>query len=122
MVTDLDLAADPHNDWNARAIGWFADYPAASNPVQGIGSCAGDDSSGACDPGIEEQITADIAQQVAGSGTASEAWAAIDREPVDDAAVIPFSNNEQRELVSRRVGNILVHPLTRMLIAQLWVQ
>jgi peptide/nickel transport system substrate-binding protein len=122
MVTDFDLADDPHNDWHAGAIGWLADYPAASNPVQGIGSCAGLGTSGTCDREIDKQITSAIAQQVADPGSASDAWAAIDHDVVDAAAVIPFSNNEQHELVSRRVGNTLVHPSTGMLIAQLWVQ
>ena len=42
-------------------------------------------------------------------------------ELVDDAVVIPFSNNEPHEFVSRWVGTTLVHPLTGMLIPQLWV-
>jgi peptide/nickel transport system substrate-binding protein len=121
MVTDFGLADDPHNDWNAGAIGWLADYPVASNTVQGIGSCGGL-SSGGCDREIDKQIRAALAHQVADPGTASDAWAAIDHNVVDAAAIIPFSNSEHHELVSRRVGNSLVHPRTGMLIAQLWVQ
>jgi hypothetical protein len=55
-------------------------------------------------------------------GGASEAWAANDRQVVDAAALIPYSNNGRRDFVSRRVGNVLVHPATGPLIAQLWVQ
>ena len=124
LVNDFERADDPHNDWNASAIGWFPDYPAASNYLVAVGSCIGShiNQSGLCDPAIDKMITAAYAQQVTDPGAASDAWAAIDRAVVAKAAVIPFSNNEQHEVVSRRVGNTVVHPLSGMLISQLWVQ
>ena len=87
--------------------GWFPDYPAASNYLEAIGSCIGShiNQSGLCDPAIDAMITAAYAQQVTDPGAASDAWAAIDRAVVASAAVIPFSNNEQHEVVSRRAGN-----------------
>jgi len=71
---------------------------------------------------IDASIAAALEQQVTDPGGASDAWAAIDRSLVDAAAVIPFGNNVRQELVSRRVGNALVHPVNGALISQMWVQ
>ena len=88
-----------------------------------MGPCAGAGNlSRYCDREIDEQITAALVQQVTDPGTASDAWADIDRAVVDAAAVIPFANNVRHDFVSRRVGNTLMHPVTGPLIAQMWVQ
>jgi len=40
---------------------------------------------------------------------------------VDAAAIIPVSNDLRQDFVSRRAGNILIHPVIGPLIAQMWV-
>ncbi len=116
----------PKKVWNIGSISWAADYPATSNYLGPIASCDRHvgtlNLSNYCDAKITAQITAALAQQVSDPGAASDAWAAIDREAVDAAAVIPFDNIVKQDFVSRRVGNTLIHPLTGPLIAQMWVQ
>lgn len=116
----------PRSNWNAGVLGWVADYPAASKYRAVLASCDPElepyNLTGYCDPEIDKRIAAALEQQVTDPAGASEAWAAIDRAVVDAAAYIPFSNNLRRDFVSSRVGNVLVHPVTGPLIAQMWVQ
>jgi peptide/nickel transport system substrate-binding protein len=110
----------------AGVNGWGADYPATSDYLGPIASCHHDvgifNVSHFCDQEITAQIDAALAQQVTDPGAASDAWTRIDREVVDAAAVIPYANNVRDDFVSRRVGNVLVHPITGPLIALMWVQ
>jgi len=126
-VTDYwEVTDDKAADWNAALNGWVPDYPAASQFLATLASC---DSrydpynvTGYCDPEVETAIAAALEQQVADPAAASAAWAAIDRKVVDSAAYIPFGNNIREDFVSRRAGNVIVHPVTGPLIAQMWVQ
>jgi hypothetical protein len=61
-------------------------------------------------------------QQVTDPAGASGSWAAIDREVVDAAALIPYGNDYRKDFVSRRVSNTFIHPVTGPLISQMWVQ
>jgi peptide/nickel transport system substrate-binding protein len=128
----LDLRSDYrtlfglHNDVIVGVTGWGADYPATSNYLGAIASCDPQvgffNLSHYCNKEIDAQIKAALAQQVLDPGGASGAWTHIDREVVDAAAVIPFGNDVGQDFVSRRVGNLLVHPLRGPLIDQMWVQ
>jgi ABC-type oligopeptide transport system substrate-binding subunit len=126
-VTDYwEVTDDKAADWNAALNGWVPDYPAASQFLATLASC---DSrydpynvTGYCDPEVETAIAAALEQQVADPAAASAAGAAIDRKVVDSAAYIPFGNNIREDFVSRRAGNVIVHPVTGPLIAQMWVQ
>ena len=125
MVTDneFDIASDPRNDWNIGAIGLSADYPTPSTFLTPIASCgSANNLTGLCDPQLDEHMERATEQQVTDPAAAADAWAAIDRAVVDAAAIIPFGNNERHEVVSSRVDNILVHPLSGALVSQLWVQ
>jgi hypothetical protein len=53
---------------------------------------------------------------------ADEQWAHIDRELVDAAPWIAYSNGKERDFVSKRVGNLQLHPLWGVLFDQLWVR
>jgi YVTN family beta-propeller protein len=125
----FDVIEDPTSDWNAGLQGWDPDFPAASNYIASLAPCDPDlaptflfNLSHYCDPEIDKAIAAALAQQVTDPAGASDAWAAIDRLVVDAAAIIPFSNDVRQDLVSRRVGNTLVHPVSGPLLAQMWVQ
>ena len=122
----FDVTDDPTSDWNVVLNGWVPDYPAPSQLLATLASCDPDlkpyNVTGYCDPKIEAAIAAALEQQVTDPAGASDAWAAIDRKVVDAAAYIPFGNNLRQDFVSRRVGNILVNPVTGPLVAQMWVQ
>jgi peptide/nickel transport system substrate-binding protein len=113
-------------DWNAGLTGWGADYPAASDYLAPIGSCHPTlgffNLSRYCDTDTSRRIDAALAQQVTDPGGANDAWARIDKSIVDAAAVIPFGNDVRQDFVSRRVGNVLVHPITGPLVGQMWVR
>ena len=120
----FDVVVDPKENWNVGISGWISEYPSAATFLVPLASC-GEESfnpSAYCAPEIGDKITAALAQQVTEPGRASKAWAEIDRAVVDAAAVIPYSNNVRHDLVSGRVGNLLVHPVTGPLIAQMWIQ
>ena len=111
--------------WNLGIQDWGADYPAASQYLAVIASCDREVSfnlSQYCDREVDNQIQAALELQVTDPGSANDAWRRIDRAVVDAAAVIPFGINLRQDLVSHRVGNVPVHPLTGPLIAQMWVQ
>jgi peptide/nickel transport system substrate-binding protein len=121
-----DFATKHRDKWHAGLMDWFADYPAASNYLAPIGSCEPNvgtfNLSHYCNNEITEKIKKALGQQVSDPGAASDAWAAIDHLVVDAAAVIPFGTNVEEDFVSRRVGNVLVHPSRGPLIDQMWVQ
>jgi YVTN family beta-propeller protein len=120
----IDIAFGPAKRWEAGIINWSADYPAASQYVEVLGSCdAGQfNLSHYCPKDIETQIDSALALQVSDPGRASDAWAAIDRKVVDAAATIPYGNRVRQNFVSSRVGNLLVQAQTGLLLSQLWVQ
>jgi peptide/nickel transport system substrate-binding protein len=126
LQSDYRTLFVPNNDVIIGVTGWAADYPATSNYLGPIASC--DPKVGTfnlshfCNTKITAQIRAALAEQVNDPGAASDAWTAIDREVVDSGAVIPFENGVNQDFVSRRVRNLLVHPITGPLIAQMWVQ
>jgi peptide/nickel transport system substrate-binding protein len=116
----------PGKDWNIAMRAYGADYPAPAAYLASLASCDPDlkvfNLSGYCDAKLDEQIAAALERQVSEPAGAADAWAAIDRRVVDAAAIIPFWNGISQDFVSRRVGNVLVHPATGPLIAQMWVK
>ncbi len=123
VVSDTDW---PGKDWNIAMRAYGADYPAPASYLASLASCDPDlkvfNLSGYCDAKLDKQIAAALERQVSEPGGAADAWAAIDRRVVDAAAIIPFWNGISQDFVSRRVGNVLVHPATGPLIAQMWVK
>jgi peptide/nickel transport system substrate-binding protein len=121
----FSYVTDPSRHFQVTLSAWGADYPAASNFIAGIASCDPDlalfNVSQLCEKDTQAGIAAAVKQQVADPGGASDAWAALDRKVVDDAAVIPFFGGLQQDFVSRRVGNVLVNPELGPLIDQMWV-
>jgi peptide/nickel transport system substrate-binding protein len=120
-------AGDPsQKDWNAGLAFWPPDYLAASAILPALGSCdlgdLGYNPGRYCNAAIERQIAAANDQLTADPGSASDAWATIDRNLVDAAATIPYGNSVNHYFVSDRVGNAILHPITGPLIAQIWVQ
>jgi ABC-type oligopeptide transport system substrate-binding subunit len=126
LDTYFGIIGDPKADWNASIQGWVVDYPAASQFLVSLASCNPDldptNYSQYCDPGLDEQMAAALAQQLTDPAKANRMWARIDRAVVDAAAIIPFGTNVRQDLVAPRVGHVLVHPFTGPLIAQMWVQ
>ena len=111
----------------AGLLGWGADFPGAANFLPDLVSCKtrypddGANFSHFCDRKIEAQI--DQALKLSGTNAAGAAvlWAAIDKQVVDEAPIVPFSFETRYEFVSPRVGNYQYHPHFGPLPAQMWV-
>jgi YVTN family beta-propeller protein len=108
--------------WQAVLSGWIADYPAASNFIDFLGSCRGHESfnlSHFCR--LQPQIDRALESQATDPARANTSWAALDRALVDEAPIVPFSTGRRVDFTSERVGNYQYNPQWRALIAQLWV-
>jgi peptide/nickel transport system substrate-binding protein len=125
MVSDSSTRAQ------IGAIGWFADFPAASNFVEPLFSCASflprtpfvnSNYPGLCDHRVDAAIDAARQQQVLDPRSGGELWAAADRAVMETAAAVPFANLRAVGLVSEQVGNYQYHPIYGALLDQLWVR
>jgi YVTN family beta-propeller protein len=98
--------------------GWFQDYPAPSNFIQGVFAC----NPYFCDPAFETRTRRLLALQAHEPLAATEQWARLERELVERAIAIPLVNPKDVAFVSKRVGNFQRHPVLGTLISQLWVR
>jgi peptide/nickel transport system substrate-binding protein len=111
--------------FDVLVTGWGADYPAASQYLVPLAACAPDGGffnlSGSCYPRLDRRIEKALEGQATEPGRAADAWADIDQDVVDDAAIIPFGAGLNRTFVSRRVGNLRVNQFYGPAVSQLWV-
>jgi YVTN family beta-propeller protein len=132
QVSDLvyyDPAKGPGNPRHRVQAGpftWGADYPAPSNFINVLLSCAaaaeGGNYSHFCDPSIDARIRRALALQATDFSRANQLWAQIDQEIVDQAPVVPLITHKQMEFVSNRIGNYQYNPQWGILLDQLWVR
>jgi peptide/nickel transport system substrate-binding protein len=104
------------------AIIFLADYPAASDFLQGVFSCGATQfPTPFCDPTSDRLMKR--AQQLQAAGRPSDAaWARAERRIVDQAPVVPLTNVKSISLVSRRVGNYQYSQQAGVLYDRLWVR
>lgn len=110
---------------------WYQDYPAASDFLNVLFSCAdyhpGSDSSiniaGYCAPANEALMAKAIkTEQTQGLDAASSIWAQSDRQVMADSAAVPLITPKLIDFVSKRVGNYSFSKQFYMLVDQLWVK
>jgi peptide/nickel transport system substrate-binding protein len=109
---------------------WYQDYPAASNFLNVLFSCAsfrpGTDASiniaGYCDKNLDADLARAMAAGVTDPAAADALWAAIDRKVVDAAPVAVLFNPRQLDFISRRVGNFTFSGQFYFLWNQAWVK
>jgi peptide/nickel transport system substrate-binding protein len=113
-------------------IGWFAwaqDYPAPSDFIDALLTCrafTAQSSSNVnaaefCQPEIDHAVQHAQRLEPSAPGSASQAWAAIDRQITDQAPWLPLYNPRVDIATSPRVGNYQYHPFFGLLLDQLWV-
>jgi len=112
------------NEFQMTLLGWFPDYPAASNFIASLHRCGATvrPGSGFCDPRIDAMIDRAIRVQADDPAASGPLWAEIDREIVDQAPLVWTVNFFAIEFVSERVGNYQRHLQWGPLLNQLWVQ
>jgi YVTN family beta-propeller protein len=106
--------------FDAAMVGWAQDYPAPSNFMVSLVGCSNAPES--CNPTVERKLRDIRALEARNRQQADEEWAALDREVVDRALVIPVSNGKAIDFVSKRLGNYQRHPTLGLLLGQVWVR
>ncbi len=109
---------------------WFQDYPAPSDFLNVLFSCAnfhpGSDASinisGFCDNAIDAQMQQALTTAVTDKMAANKMWAKIDQEVTDTAAVAPLFTPKHVDFVSKRLGNYVWSDQFRMIFSKAWVQ
>ncbi len=104
---------------------WYSDYASASNFLGGVFGCAafrpGSDASpnisGFCDPAVDRELQAALADP-----HGAPRLAALDRAVTDQAPAAVLFNLRYVDFVSARVGNFTYHNQFRWLIGQSWVR
>jgi len=109
---------------------WYQDYPAASDFLNVLESCAsftpGSDSSiniaGFCNKPIDAQIKDALVTEQTGLDAANAKWAQIDRAVMAQAPVAPLFTPKLIDFTSKRVGNYQFSRQFYMLVSQLWTK
>ena len=109
---------------------WYQDYPAASDFLNVLTSCAsftpGSDSSinisGFCDKAHDATMQQALVTARADESAANTQWAAIDKQTMSDAVVAPLFTPKLIDFVSSRVGNYQFSKQFYMQVSQLWTK
>src|SRR5262249_13128126 len=111
--------------------GWGTFYPAASAWFSPTVTCAAfqpDSRANVnpaqyCNPRIDREIDLAVSKQITAPEAARELWERIDREVVDQAALVPLIVWNIVDVLSERVGNYQYSAQGQgVLIDQLWVR
>lgn len=109
---------------------WYQDYPAPSNFLNVLFSCAsfreGSDSSinipGLCDKALDAEMAKAAAASLTDPAEAARLWAAVDRRVTDTAAAAVVFNPKQVDFVSKRLGNYTFSGQTYFMFGKAWVK
>ncbi|MFF3665049.1 ABC transporter substrate-binding protein [Microtetraspora malaysiensis] len=109
---------------------WYADYPAASNFINVLLSCAsfreGSDASinisGFCDKDVDAKIAEAMKLDQSDPAAAGKVWGELDRELMKRGPIVPLFNPKQIDFVSKNVGNYQFHAQFHALLDQMWVK
>jgi YVTN family beta-propeller protein len=74
-----------------------------------------------CSREVERRIARALSLQATDPAKAGAAWAAVDRQLVDQAPAIGLLVPQEVDLVSKRVGNYQHNPVGGTILSQLWV-
>ena len=121
------------NSNNHAQIGlanWYQDYPAESDFLQVLFSCAsfhpGSDASinmsGFCDPALDARMQDALGAELAHPQSAARQWASVDRDITDRAPSTTLFQVHWLDLVSTHFGNFRFSPLFHMIFSKAWVQ
>ncbi|CAN7549483.1 ABC transporter substrate-binding protein [Mesorhizobium sp. LjRoot246] len=109
---------------------WYKDYPAASDFLNILFSCAsfreGSDASiniaGFCDKEIDTKMQKALDLGVTDQKAADKLWAEIDRQVTDKAPAVGLFTPKRLDFVSKRLGNFKFNRQFNWMITQSWVQ
>jgi YVTN family beta-propeller protein len=109
---------------------WAPDYPAPGGSFLPTLTCssynpvntANSNTAEFCDPAIDREIARARSLQLRDLKAASQLWAKVDRDLVDQAPWVPITTFVSREVISGRVGNYQYNPQLTTLLGQIWVR
>ena len=109
---------------------WYQDYPAASDFLNVLFSCAafhpGSDSSinisGFCDKGTDAKMQTALKTAQTDPTAANKQWGAIDQSIMQQSPVVPLINPKIIDFTSKRLGNYQFSRQFYMLVGQTWVK
>ncbi|WP_214471009.1 ABC transporter substrate-binding protein [Mesorhizobium sp. dw_380] len=109
---------------------WYKDYPAASDFLNILFSCAsfreGSDASiniaGFCDKDIDAKMQKALDLGVTDQKAADKLWAEVDKQVTDKAPAVGLFTPKRLDFVSKRVGNFKFNRQFNWMITQSWVQ
>jgi peptide/nickel transport system substrate-binding protein len=109
---------------------WYQDYPAPSNFLNVLFSCAsfrpGSDSSinisGLCDKSLDADLARAMATGITDPKAAATQWAAIDRKVTDSAASAVLFNPNILDFTSKRLGNYVFSGQFYFQYTKAWVK
>jgi peptide/nickel transport system substrate-binding protein len=121
------FVADSSNKAQMAAF-WVQSAPSPSELTSGLRCRSfvpnnGDNLNPAefCSGNLDGKIERALSLQVTDPARAGAAWAAVDRQIVDEAPAIPLLVPQGIDLVSKRVGNYQRNPVWGVILSQLWV-
>jgi len=109
---------------------WYQDYPAASDFLDVLLSCAsfhpGSDSSinisGYCDKAVDAQMQQALTAERSSMTKANALWGKVDQAVMRQAPVAPLITPKLIDFTSKRTGNYQFSKQFYMLVSQLWVK
>ena len=119
-----------NNNVQISLTSWYQDYPAASDFLNVLESCAsftpGSDSSiniaGFCDKEIDATMQQALVTGQTDRSGADAQWAQIDKAVMAKAPVAPLFTPKLVDFTSTRVGNYQFSKQFYMLVSQLWTK
>jgi peptide/nickel transport system substrate-binding protein len=119
-----------NNEVQISVSQWYQDYPAASNFLNVLLSCAsfnpGSDSSvniaGYCNPDLDARMQAAMELAVTDPEAANAEWASIDQAFMTEAPMAPLFTPKHIDFLSSRVGNFMFSNQFQWQMPQSWVQ
>ncbi|MGW1555800.1 ABC transporter substrate-binding protein [Streptomyces sp. NPDC002144] len=109
---------------------WYQDYPAASDFLNVLFSCAsfhpGSDSSinisGFCDKSVDAKMQTAIRTAQTDEQGANRQWGAIDQDVMAQSPAVPLINPKIIDFTSKRLGDYRFSKQFYMLVGQTWVK
>jgi peptide/nickel transport system substrate-binding protein len=109
---------------------WYQDYPAASDFLNVLLSCAsyhpGSDSSiniaGFCDKGVDAQMKDALTTEQTDLTAGDKKWGQVDQAVMKKSPLVPLFTPKLIDFTSKRVGNYQFSKQFYMLVDQLWVK
>ncbi|MGI3899075.1 MAG: hypothetical protein ACRYF1_01070, partial [Janthinobacterium lividum] len=119
-----------NNKVQVSVTDWYQDYPAPSDFLAVLFSCAsfheGSDSSinisGFCDKTIDDHMKQAATTAVTDRPAADKLWAQVDREVTDSAAAAALFQPKRVDFVATHVGNFTYSDQIHFLFSQAWVK